>query len=71
MANLSITAEEADLMAELLKPRTALLLELLEAQVQHCAEGDTTWASTADALQVVTGLMAKLAGARLPGGRHE
>jgi hypothetical protein len=71
MVSFSITAEEADLLADLLKPRTTLLLELLEAQVQHCDEGDAAWASTADALQLASGLMAKVAGARLAGGRHD
>lgn len=69
MANLCISAEEADLLANLLKPRIALLLELLEAQVQHCAEGDSSWASTSDALELVTGLMTKVASARLSGAK--
>jgi hypothetical protein len=63
MPNLSISAEEAGLLVELLRPRACLLAELLEAQVQGCPEGDDSWADTADALAVASTALIKLSNA--------
>lgn len=63
--NVPISAAEAELLASLLRPRLALLTELLEAQVQHCHPGDASWASTAEALDLASGLLRKVATARL------
>jgi len=65
MSNVCIDAAEADLLASLLRPRLALLSELLEAQVQHCPPGDASWASTAEAIDLASGLLRKVASARL------
>lgn len=63
--NVCISAAEADLLVSVLRPRLVLLTELLEAQVQHCPEGDSSWASTAEALDLASGLLRKVAAARL------
>jgi len=62
---LSISADEAALIADLLKPRTHLLTELLELQVQHCPHGCTDWAETADALAVANAALIKVRNAQL------
>lgn len=64
MQDISISADEADLLVELLRPRAGLLAELLEAQVQLCPEGDDSWARTAEALDVARGALIKLHNAR-------
>lgn len=61
---LSISADEAALIAELLKPRTNLLTELLELQVQHCPQGCADWADTADALAVANAALIKVRNAQ-------
>lgn len=58
--NFDISAEEADLLASLLRPRTHLLTDLLETQVFSCPEGCTDWADTADALEVATTALLKV-----------
>lgn len=60
MINLAITAEEADLIASLIRPRALLLSELHAVQVQDCPEGCTDWADTADALSVANNALAKV-----------
>lgn len=60
MINLSITAAEAALIADLLRPRAILLTELLEVQVQACPQGCLDWADTADALAVANGVLVKV-----------
>ena len=65
MSNVCIDAAEAELLASLLRPRLALLSELLEAQVQLCPPDDASWASTAEAIDLASGLLSKVASARL------
>lgn len=60
MINLSITAAEAALIADLLRPRATLLTELLEVQIQTCPQGCLDWADTADALAVANGALGKV-----------
>lgn len=66
---LSISADEADLIVELLRPRMHLLTELLEVQVQHSPRGCADWAETADALAVANAAMIKLRNAQLQVGK--
>jgi hypothetical protein len=61
----SISADEAALLVALLRPRASLLAELLELQVQHCPQGCSDWADTADALAVANSAMHKLHNAQL------
>ena len=61
----AITAEEAELLVTLLRPRANLLIELLDVQVQACAVGDDSWASTADALATTNSVMVKLRNAQI------
>jgi hypothetical protein len=65
MPDISITAEEAALLVDLLRPRASLLAELLELQVQHCPEGCTDWAETADALTLAQAALVKLQNASM------
>lgn len=65
MPDISITAEEAALLVDLLRPRASLLAELLELQVQHCPEGCTDWAETADALTLAQATLVKLQNASM------
>lgn len=65
LPNISITADEAELLVGLLRPRAELLNELLDVQVQACPVGDASWASTADALELATGALIKLHNAQL------
>lgn len=43
-------ANEALLLARLLRPRVTMLTDLLDAQVRHLPQGDASWAFTADEL---------------------
>lgn len=61
---LSISADEAALIADLLRPRAHLLTELLELQVQHSPRGCSDWADTADALAVANGALLKVRNAQ-------
>lgn len=61
---LSISADEAALIADLLSPRTKLLAEVLELQVQHSPQGCTDWADTADALAIANAALAKVRNAQ-------
>jgi hypothetical protein len=65
---LSISADEAALIAALLRPRAHLLTELLEVQVQHSPPGCTDWADTADALAVANSALVKVRNAQV---RHQ
>lgn len=65
MPGISIAAEEAALLAELLRPRVTLLAELLEVQTQQCPEGCTDWADTADALSLARATLGKLQNAAM------
>lgn len=65
MPDISISAEEAALLVDLLRPRASLLAELLEVQVQHCPEGCTDWADTADALSLARATLNKLQNAAM------
>lgn len=70
--NFSISADEAALIADLLRPRAHLLTELLEVQVQHSPPGCSDWADTADALAVANSVLIKVRNAQvtyLKGGR--
>lgn len=67
MLDLTITKAEAELLVQLLRPRAELLGELFEVQVQHCPEGDDSWAHTRDALQVVHGALIKVRNAQVRG----
>lgn len=71
MLNLAITPAEADLLVQLLRPRTQLLTELFEVQVQTCAAGDDSWALTRDALQVAHGALIKVRNAQVRGGGND
>ena len=68
MLQLSISAEEAVLIAALLRPRADLLTELLEVQVQHSPPGCSDWTDTADALAVANGALVKVRNAQV---RHQ
>lgn len=61
---LSISADEAALLADLLKPRAHLLNELLELQVQHSPPGCSDWADTADALAITNAALLKVRNAQ-------
>lgn len=65
LTNIAITADEADLLVSLLRPRAHLLGELLEVQVQACPRGCSDWADTADALAVANAVLIKASNARL------
>jgi hypothetical protein len=67
MPHISMSAEEAALLVDLLRPRAALLAELLELQVQHSPEGCSDWADTADALTLAQGALLKLQNAAMQG----
>lgn len=69
----AITAQEAELLVALLRPRANLLIELLEVQVQLCPAGDDGWAITADDLATTNSVMVKLRNAQLnlEGGRAD
>lgn len=64
-SEISISAEEAALLVDLLRPRAALLAELLEVQVQHCPEGCTDWSDTSDALVLARATLIKLQNAAM------
>lgn len=64
-ADISISAEEAALLVDLLRPRAALLAELLEVQVQHSPKGCIDWADTADALALASATLIKLQNAAM------
>lgn len=63
--NISITADEADLLVSLLRPWAHLLAELFEVQVQACPRGCSDWADTADALAVVNSALVKVRNAQV------
>lgn len=65
--NLTITRKEAELLVQLLRPRTALLHELLEVQIQALPVGDDSWADTQDALRVANGALIKVRNAQAQG----
>jgi hypothetical protein len=67
--NLTITRKEAELLVQLLRPRTALLHELLEVQVQALPAGDDSWADTQDALRVANGALIKVRNAQAQEGK--
>jgi hypothetical protein len=67
MPHISMSAEEAALLVDLLRPRAALLAELLELQVQHSPEGCSDWADTADALTLAQGALLKLQNTAMQG----
>jgi hypothetical protein len=56
---MTLTIDEARLVASLLRPQLALLSELLEVQVQLCPPGDDSWCITAEALAVARGAWIK------------
>jgi hypothetical protein len=67
--NLTITNKEAELLVQLLRPRTALLHELLEVQIQALPAGDDSWADTQDALRVAHGALIKVRNAQVRGAQ--
>jgi hypothetical protein len=67
--NLTITNKEAELLVQLLRPRTALLHELLEVQIQALPAGDDSWADTQDALMVANGALVKVRNAQVRGSQ--
>lgn len=67
--NLTITNKEAELLVQLLRPRTALLHELLEVQIQALPVGDDSWADTQDALRVAHGALIKVRNAQVRGSQ--
>jgi hypothetical protein len=67
--NLTITRKEAELLVQLLRPRTALLHELLEVQIQALPAGDDSWADTQDALRVANGALIKVRNAQAQEGK--
>lgn len=67
--NLTITNKEAELLVQLLRPRTALLHELLEVQIQALPAGDDSWADTQDALRVAHGALIKVRNAQVRGSQ--
>jgi hypothetical protein len=67
--NLTITRKEAELLVQLLRPRTALLHELLEVQIQALPAGDDSWADTQDALRVANGALIKVRNAQVQEGK--
>lgn len=67
--NLTITNKEAELLVQLLRPRTALLHELLEVQIQSLPVGDDSWADTQDALRVAHGALIKVRNAQVRGSQ--
>lgn len=64
LINISISADEADLLVALLRPRAHLLTELLDVQVQTLPRGCSDWADTADALAVANAALFKVHNAR-------
>lgn len=66
--NLTLTYREAELLVQLLRPRAALLHELLEVQVQILPAGDSSWADTSEALEVANGALIKVRNAQINGG---
>lgn len=67
--NLTITNKEAELLVQLLRPRTALLHELLKVQIQALPVGDDSWADTQDALRVAHGALIKVRNAQVRGSQ--
>ncbi len=67
--NLTITRKEAELLVQLLRPRTALLHELLKVQIQALPAGDDSWADTQDALRVANGALIKVRNAQVQEGK--
>lgn len=67
--NLTITRKEAELLVQLLRPRTALLNELLEVQIQALPAGDDSWVDTQDALRVANGALIKVRNAQVQEGK--
>lgn len=65
LINISITADEADLLVALLRPRAHLLTELLDVQVQTLPRGCSDWADTADALAVANSALVKVRNAQV------
>ena len=65
MLDLTITPAEAELLVQLLRPRTELLGELFEVQVRHCPPGDDSWADTREALQIAHGALVKVRNAQV------
>jgi hypothetical protein len=57
---MNINPLEAALLAQLLRPRVALLTELLAAQVQALPPGDDSWADTEDQLQIAAATLQKV-----------
>lgn len=66
--NLTLDYREAELLVQLLRPRAALLHELLEAQIQALPAGDSSWADTQDALAVACNALDKVKNAQARGG---
>ena len=71
MPTLPISADEAELLVTLLRPRASLLAEMLELQVRYCPPGCTAWADTADALAVANDALIKLRNAQLEHSRGQ
>lgn len=61
---ITLTPNEAALVAALLRPRVEALEELLVAQVESLPPGDDAWADTEDQLHAAEGALRKVEGFR-------